>query len=201
MLLKVMQAGKMLTAGVGLGCFAAACGDGDGEDALTKDEATALLGAMVPVLMYDTVTPIHLDDDSVVVACPAGGRARVHTRVYRVGWVADTFRVSMDYETTPNECELASGALRFTVGGDPSVGWRRTIDHVGRPLIALTATGSADGGVTWRVGQDRSGRCPIDLTLVTTSDISDPLNPRIDAAYRGRFCDHDIDLDVGELVY
>ena len=193
---------KMLAAGVVLVGVVAACGNNDEEDGLTKDEATGLLSAIAPVLMSDTVTPIHLSEDSIVIACPEGGRARVGTRKYTNGWVADTFRIDMDFSVTPNECEIESGRLPFTLGGDPALGWRTTIDVIGRDsLIGLAATGSADGGVSWRIGPARSGRCPIDLTLVAEADLSDRRNPKLNAAYRGRFCDHDVDVDIGEVVF
>ena len=197
---------KMLAGGGVLVAVVAACGTDDKVDLLTKDEATGLLSAIAPVLMSDTVTPIHLSEDSIVIGCPEGGRARVGTRKYTNGWIADTFRIAMDYMVTPNECEIENQSLPFTLGGDPTLGWRATINVVvdslvRDSLVALNATGSADGGVTWRVGENRSGRCSINLTLVADSDLSDPTDAKLSGAYRGSFCDHDVDVDIGEMVW
>lgn len=191
-----------LTTGVALALalVAAACGS-DEADVLTQAEAEALFTRLHHVALRDTTPPIHISEDSLVVACPQGGRAKIVAGPWTGIWVADTFRTALDAEVTPDGCQLQSGALSFTAGGDPSFRYQETLDIIGTPTpTGAAATGSLKGGITWQAGDGRSGACAIDLALSAVPDLSNPDQPKLNGVLKGRLCDYDVEIDSGDLL-
>ena len=191
---------RTLITGTALGLVVAACGS-DEPDVLTKTEAEALLTQLQYIALRDTTPPLHISQDSILIACPEGGQAKIDPGPWIGNWVADTFRTNVWAEVTPDGCQIQSGALSYTVGGDPNFRYQEQIDIIGRPTPTdATAAGSLKGGITWQVADGRSGACAIDLALSAVPDLSDPEQPKLNGVLKGRLCDHDAEIDTGDLL-
>lgn len=196
----VKQTMTLITGITALVIVAAGCGDDDEDNVLTKEEAVALFNAVTPMLS-DTLTPIVVSDDSIVVACPQGGTATVRVRDFSGGWVDDTWETRIELLVNPIVCKVSSQGLDFTTGGDPNLRFVEEIDFVGRgQLVDIRASGTVSGGVTWELAGGRSGRCDVDVTLVPDKDLSDPAKPKLTGVYKGKVCDHEIEADAGDLL-
>ncbi len=167
-------------------------------DALTEEESVALFNGMAALVTDTALVPVFISPDSIVVACPQGGQARLLAVV--VGAAnGDTVRTEMDATITPNGCVVSHGGLAFTTGGDPDFRYRAQIEVVGL-FENVTVTGSVVGGLTWQLGTDRSGSCAMDLTLSAEPDLSDPADPKLSGTLAGKLCDHDVEVDASSLV-
>lgn len=183
----------MLTAAFPL--VLAACDDDvvTPEEGLTETEAVALL-KKTGGLLFEVEEPTFTSEDSVVVACPQGGSATAVGALPDEEFSADTARLVVDYRITPSACQVTSGAMRFTVDGDPSFRYQFAIE-----FIASTGeydiAGSISGGVKWQL-EDRSGSCAMELTLVGPQVVDE----EVLGSFEGRLCGHDVEVDATGLV-
>lgn len=189
---------RRLLAPMALTLAAGACGDDpvEPEDELTGEEALALLAAVGTFLADTTVVPIHASEDSVVVECPTGGRAKM------VGGVTeeegDTARLAVDWLITPAGCGLAAGPLRFRLDAGLALRYRLWIEIVGA-TFEFNIGGTITGGLAWEL-DDRTGDCMIDLALEAEPDLSDPDDPGIQGVYKGALCGRDVEIDADDLL-
>ena len=191
---------KRLTTGVAFALFTTVCG-GEVENVLTKEEALALFNGLQAAVFDDQAPPLHISQDSIVIGCPQGGRAKIVGGPMIGTWVADTFRTTIEGDITPDGCKVSSGGLSFTVGGDPSYRFQQRIDVIGKPTATgAAATGSIAGGIAWELGDGRSGKCAVDLTLGAEPDFSTPGQPKLNGVFKGKVCDHEVEIDVGNLL-
>ena len=182
-----MPISRRLLAGLTLILAVGAC-END-EPGLTMEESVALLQGMgqeMQVMLSDTITPIHVSQDSIVVACPRGGRAALVVAEPS----GDTNQLALDVQVTPTGCVVAGGGLQFTVDGNPNFVYVLTI------TATFSITGSITGGLSWEL-DGRSGDCDIALTLEAVPDLA---TQTLSGAYKGTLCGHEVEIDAAQLV-
>ena len=196
-----MKTAGRLVSGIAFAFVAAACGDDavEPEDVLTEEEAVALFKSMNTVQFDTTIVPIHFSEDSLVIACPGGGQAKlVGEFAADTTLLPDTLRWVSDFVITPRGCKLTGDGIEFTVDGDPSIHDKRDVRIPVADLLP-NATGSVRGGVKWEL-EDRSGSCEVDMTLATEVDGSDPDKPVFKHLYKGVLCGNDAEVEVGAPI-
>ena len=166
---------------------------------LTMEESVALLKGMgqeVGTILNDTtIVPIFVSPDSIVVACPQGGQAKIVGALTEE--LGDTARIVVNFQVTPTGCVVTGDGLEFTVDGGPSFVYQLTIEITAS--FEFNVTGSISGGLRWELGE-RSGNCDIALMLEATPDLSDPTNPGVSGMYVGTLCGHDVEVDAADLL-
>lgn len=190
---------RRLLAPIALALAVGACGDdpAEPEGELTEEEAVALVVAVTTFLADTTVVPIHASEDSIVVECPSGGRAKIVGKITEEE--GDTARIGVDLLVTPTGCGLAVGEQRFNLGPGLALRNQLSIEIVGA-TFEVNIDGMMTGGLDWEL-DDRTGDCMIDLTLEAAPDLSDPDNPGIQGKYTGALCGHgDVEIDAEDLL-
>ncbi len=120
-----MKTAGRLVSGIAFALVAAACGDDavEPEDALTEEEAVALFKSMSTLQFDTTIVPIHFSEDSLVIPCPGGGRAKLVGDFPPVPdtTIKDTLRFVADVVITPRGCKVTGDEMEFTLDGDPNI--------------------------------------------------------------------------------
>lgn len=192
---------RRLLAGTALILVAGACKDDpvkpDGE--LTEEEAVALIEAATAALNQladTTAVPIHASPDSLVYACPEGGRVKL------VGAFdeqeGDTVRITVDFLVTPTGCVVTGGGMQFTLDPGPALRNLLVVEIIAA-TFEFNFTGSITGGLDWEL-DGRMGNCALDLSLNAAPDLSDPDNPGIQGMYTGMLCGHEVEIDAADLL-
>lgn len=182
------------------GALAAGCSEGttdppDTSEPLSAAESLALFEAMRAIQSDPDPTIIGGSENSMVVACPLGGKITIMIDVVEES-VADTARLRSDFTAAPSGCQVSSGGIQFTVDGRPSVRERTVATIVGF-FEAFTIEGSVTGALDWQ-SDGRSGSCDIDMTLSGGLD-SSGTEPSLAAVLAGSLCGHETRLDVEEV--
>lgn len=167
--------------------------DTEPENELSMEESVALLTAAGSMLSDTTITPIHVSEDSVVVACPQGGQARLIGAFTEEE--GDTARLGVNFQITPTGCGLTGGGLQFTVDGNPNFIYTLTVEIIAATL-EFNISGSIVGGLNWALGE-RSGDCDLALTLEAVPDL---VNETLNGVYRGTLCGHEVEIDAADLL-
>lgn len=193
-----MSAGMRALSVIAIALASGACDDNTApENELTEEESLVFFDAVVGLVADSTLVPIHLSPDSVVVACPEGGQAKlVGGAGDRV--VADTARLFVDFFITPTGCGISSAGTQFSVDGSPGIQYRLSIEIVGL-FEQFNINGTIAGGLLWQLGS-RSGSCPINLMLVAEPDLSNPAAPGVSGVFRGLLCGHRVEVDASGIV-
>ncbi|MDE2875711.1 MAG: hypothetical protein OXU69_07175 [Gemmatimonadota bacterium] len=185
---------RRLLPGLGLVIAVAACEDEtEPGNELTVEESIALVKGVGALLADTTIIPIHVSEDSIVVACPAGGRAKLVGAV--IEEPGDTAVLGLDYLITPTGCVVTGDALEFTLGGDPALRYQLRVEIVGL-LEHFDVSGMITGGLSWQL-EDRSGGCEIALTLAAVPDLA---TQTLVGTYSGTLCGHEVEIDAADLL-
>lgn len=192
-----MSISRRLLAGLAVILAVGACeNDMEPGEELTVEESVALLTGMgqeMQVMLSDTtIVPIHVSADSVVVACPQGGRAKLI-----LAEPEDTTRLEVNVQVTPTGCVVTGGGQQFTVDGDPNFVYMLSVEITAS--FEVNISGAITGGLGWALGE-RSGGCDIALTLDAMPDLTDPSNPGLTGTYNGTLCGHEVEIDAAALV-
>lgn len=190
-----MSLARKLMSGFAITFALAACEDDmtEPEAELTEVESVALLKGAGALLADTTIEPIHQSEDSIVVACPLGGRAKLVGNV--IDEQGDTARLGLDFLITPTGCVVAADGLQFTVDPGPALRYQVLVEIVGF-FEEVNISGAITGGVDWQL-EDRSGNCPINLTLEAVPDL---VNETLTGTYKGTLCGHEVELDATTLL-
>ena len=178
---------------------AAACeSDMEPEDALSEEEAVALLkgaGLTLAQVLEDTTLIVSVSPDSIVSRCPLGGQAKLVGAFTEES--GDTARLGADFLITPTGCVIAADGIQFTVDPGPALRYQLLVEIIAATFEFLVS-GAITGGVDWTL-DDRSGNCAMDLTLDAVPNLADPENP-LTGAYKGMLCGHEVEIDAGDLL-
>lgn len=189
---------RKLMSGFALTLVLAACEDDmtKPEPELTEEEAVALLKGAGTLLADTTLEPIHVSQDSIVVPCPLGGRAKLIGAVTEEE--GDTARLGMDFLITPTGCVVAADGLQFTVDPGPALRYQLVIEIIAA-TFEFNFSGTITGGLDWQL-EDRSGNCVLNLALEAVPDLSDPQNPGLTGTYSGMLCGHEVEIPAEDLL-
>lgn len=176
--MRFVLAGLVLGVSVGV----AACGDDstEPEDALTYDEALALVEA-ASSQAFD-VTEDMLGDDTGIpgpiptftAPCTMGGTVTVDPRV---SLAADGVSLAVTLEHSDCVVRHEGTGLLFTLNGAPNLGVSVTLSVMGD--LGFSVDGDVDGTVRWALDDGRSGSCRMDLELqagVSPTGLTSSLN-------------------------
>ena len=172
-------------------------------DPLALEEATAMLVGMklaASEQLQDTTFSgvIHFSEDSIVVACPDAGRAKLVGGVSEQPPVNDTARLVTDFVVTPRGCVFTSLGFQFTVDGNPSVRDVTTLAIV-ESTFDILLEGGATGTLDWELA-GRTGTCEVDLVLSGAPGVTTGGEPTFTARYAGTLCGYEVDMDASALI-
>ena len=175
----------------------AACGNDivTPKEPLAEQEAVGLYQSVRGLLADETPTLIHASRDSVVIACPLGGQARI-TGTIAEERSGDTERVATDILFTPVDCKVSNDGVAYTLNGDPNVSDRVSAEVVGF-FDRVDIVGATHGTVAW-AAEGRSGTCEIDLVLTAETDRANPNRPAVRGTYGGSVCGYPVSIDVSQ---
>lgn len=162
------------------------------EEDLTKEESVALFKGIAGLSMTATDT-LHVSPDSIVVACPEGGRTKLIGSITEQE--GDTARLEITFLVTPTGCLVTGDGMQFTVDGDPSFVQKVELAFISVPIIDVDITGEITGPVKWELGQ-RSGGCAMDIALEAKPEADGTL----DGSFTGTMCGHEVEVDAADLV-
>ena len=190
-----MVISRRLLTGLGLILAVGACEDEmEPDNELSVEESVAMVKGVGALLADTTIVPIHVSEDSIVVACPQGGRAKM-VGAFQEEQLGDTARLGADFLITPTGCVATGDAMEFTLGGDPAVRYMLLVEIIGF-FEEFNISGTITGGLSWEL-EDRSGDCAIALTLEAVPDLA---TQTLVGAYKGDLCGHDVEIDAADLL-
>jgi len=175
----------------------AACDDGPSSgDPLTQAEAEALIVATATLTTGDS-EPLHSSVDSIVYACPAGGRVK------QVGSLTEreegsVSRLTVDAVITPADCMVKMDEATFTLDGDPSIRFVMHVDVRDQNITTLELTGIIGGSLKYKV-ENRTGVCPINTQFSAVPDLSTG-DLTLDGELTGTVCGHTVKLDIMDVL-
>lgn len=194
-----MKVARQLISGIALALAAAACGDDtvEPEDVLTEEEAVALFKSMKTMQTDNTLGILFQSEDSTVVQCPRGGRAKLVFEFVTDSTAApDTVLWGLNLDVAPRGCKLVGNGMEFTVDGDPSVRDESRILFI--DAFPVDHTGSLKGGVKWEL-EDRSGSCAIDMTLAEIKAHESDPNKLVEV-HRGELCGYRSEVEISRTL-
>lgn len=192
-----MSLARRLVSGVALPLLLAACEDAvEPGNLLSKEETVALMkgaGVTVGQVLEDSTLTVFESPDSVISRCPLGGLARWDDHVRREA--GDTARLVVSLLVRPEECAIAADGIQLTIDDVYRLNYFMFIE-----IIAATSevnfAGGISGEVDWTL-DDRSGHCFVDLRLDAVPDL---VNRTLTGVYRGRVCNHWVEIDVADAA-
>ena len=174
-----------------------------GDDALTAEEARALVDGLAAVAGLVSTDATALVADRPEVNCPLGGTVRQSGTVTPESTGSSTI-IRTELVMTPQNCQFAARGTTFTANGAPDV---RQVGEV--TIIGLSERIEMDfditGAVDWETGSPaRRGRCSLDLDLTGEIDQRPGSQPTdtvavLRGSLSGTACDEAVNLSLDDI--
>ena len=185
----------------------AACDDDSaapaGDDALTAEEATALVDGLAAVAGLVGTDATALVTDRPEVNCPMGGTVGQSATVTPESTGSSQI-IRMQLVMTPQNCRFTARGATFTANGAPDV---RQVGEV--TIIGLSERIEMDfditGAVDWETGSPaRRGKCSLDLDLTGEIDQRPGSQPTdtvavLRGSLSGTACDEAVNLSLDDI--